>query len=193
MGSILDIRNAWRDSLIPAAFRGAEFHCEANSLESGRRMVQHQFPKRDTPQAEDMGHQAIVWTVRGYVIAYPFDVDGTTLYRRDYRTARDELYRMLAAGQEGVLQVQTLPPFKVWCQRFRMTEEQKLGGYCVFDMTFIEAGTQTFPLEDTSTVLINTSTALRDRVQAQLAQGAAGAPTPFSIRPGGISSLPAGS
>lgn len=192
MGSILDIRNAWRDSLIPAAFRGAEFHCESHSLETGRRMVQHQFPKRDTPQAEDMGHQAIVWAVRGYVICYPFDVGGSSLYRRDYRTARDELYRMLAAGAEGILQVQTLPPFRMWCQRFRMTEEQRLGGYAAFDMTFIEAGTQTFPLEDTSTALLNTSSAFRDRIQSQLAQ-ASSSPVAFLSRPGGISSLRPGS
>jgi hypothetical protein len=191
MASIFAIRNAWRDNLIPAAFRGAQFHCEAHSLETGRRMVQHQFPKRDTPIAEDMGHQAIVWTVRGYVICYPRDVPNSSLYRRDYRTARDELYRMLATGQSGLLQVQTLPPFMMWCQHFKMTEEEKLGGYAAFDMTFIEAGTQTFPLEDTSTTLINTSQDMRNQILAQLAgsQGIAS----FLSRPGGISSLRPGS
>jgi hypothetical protein len=28
----------------------------------------------------------------------------------------------------------------VMCQRYRVTEEEKLGGYCVFDMEFVEFG-----------------------------------------------------
>jgi hypothetical protein len=168
MATILDISNPWRDELIPAAFRGAEFHCETHSLESGRRMVQHEFPKRDLPYAEDMGHRAITWSVRGYCISYPRDVPGSDLYQRDYRTARDELIQKLSDGQSGLLQVQTMPPFIMWCERFRVTEEEKFGGYCTIDMTFMEAGEQTFPLADTRTAALNTSDALRQRVLAQL-------------------------
>jgi prophage DNA circulation protein len=178
------IGNPWRDDLVPAAFRGAEFHCEANSLESGRRLVQHEFPKRDINYCEDMGHKAISWTVRGYLIVYPVDVTGSDLYQRDYRTARDALYRVLADGQAGVLQTPTYPPISVWCQRFRFTEEDKLGGYCTVDMTFFEAGTETYALQDTRTALINTSTDLRDRVVTQLIGVQTGVTTPIALVPG---------
>jgi prophage DNA circulation protein len=168
MASILDISNPWRDQLIPAAFRGAQFHCEANSLESGRRMVQHQFPKRDAPYAEDMGHQAYVWSLRAYCICYPVNVTGSDLYQTDYRLARDALFQKLADGNPGVLQVQTLPPMTVWCQRFKLTEEEKFGGYCTFDCTFIEAGTEVYPLQDTATNVLNQAANLRNQIQAQL-------------------------
>jgi prophage DNA circulation protein len=186
MGSILDIRNPWRDNLIPASFRGARFHVEAHSLESGRRMVEHEFPKRDLPYAEDMGHKAISWSVRGYCIAYPLDVAGSDLYQRNYQIARDALYRVLADASAGVLQVQTMPPFTVWCQRFRLTEEEQKGGYCTFDMTFIEAGTEPYALEDTATALINKSQDLRNQILAQLAgQGTSGpAPPQLFLAPG---------
>jgi prophage DNA circulation protein len=172
------VGNPWRDSLLPASFRGAEFHCEANSIESGRRLVQHQFPKRDLPYCEDMGHQAISCTVRGYCIVYPVNVSGSNLYQRDYRTARDALYQVLSDGQAGVLQMQTLPPINVWCQRFRLTEEEKFGGYCTFDMTFFEAGTETYALEDTRTTLINTSSDFRDLVVTRLSGIQTGIVTP---------------
>jgi prophage DNA circulation protein len=174
MATILDIRNPWRDQLIPAAFRGATFHCEANSLEGGRRLVEHQFPKRDLPYCEDMGHQAYAWSLRAYCISYPLDIASNPLYTRDYRTARDLLFQKLADGNSGLLQVQTLPPMTVWCQRFKLTEEEKFGGYCTFDCTFLEAGVATYTLEDTATSVANAAADLRQRVQDQLAGVAAG-------------------
>jgi len=168
-GHIFNIRNPWRDQLVPASFRGAEFHCEHNALESGRRMIQHEFPKRDANYAEDMGHKAISWAVRGYCISYPYDVSGSGLYSTDYRTARDALVRELDRGQSGRLQVQTLPSLDVWCERYRLTEEEGKGGYCTFDMQFIESGAAPFALDDTTTALVMASANLRTQILAQLA------------------------
>jgi prophage DNA circulation protein len=171
VGSIFDLPSPWRDYLVPASFRGAVFHCEQHALESGLRMIEHEFPKRDLPFAENMGHRATNWSVRGYCITYPMDVSINNLYRRDYRLARDELVRQLDSGTPGLLQVQTLPSMMVWCERYRLTEEEKLGGYCVFDMTFIEAGTEPFALDSTRTALINMSTDLRQQILASLSGG----------------------
>jgi hypothetical protein len=137
--------------------------------------VQHQFPKRDLPYAEDMGHQAYVWSLRAYCICYPVNIGGSDLYQTDYRIARDALFQKLADGAPGVLQVQTLPPMKVWCQRFKLTEEEKFGGYCTFDCTFVEAGVETYPLEDTPTSVINAAAQLRNQVLAQLSGISSGA------------------
>ena len=73
MSTILELASgmAWRSRLMPAKFRGARFHVDTGVRESGRRIVPHEFPKRDVPYAEDMGRRAREFTVRGYIIVYP--------------------------------------------------------------------------------------------------------------------------
>ncbi|MBO4221948.1 DNA circularization N-terminal domain-containing protein [Bradyrhizobium neotropicale] len=139
MANIFDVPSAWRDQLMPASYNDARFHCEVNSRESGRRIVQHEFPKKDLPYAEDMGRSAREFTVRGYCIVYPYDSE-ILLFRRDYRQARNLLIDALEAEGPGVLQLPTQPPQLVVCARYRITEEERFGGYCVFDMTFLEYG-----------------------------------------------------
>jgi len=146
VSTITQIDNPWRKALKPAAFRNAHFHVEAGSRENGRRIVVHEFPKKDIPYAEDMGRRAFEFTVRCYCIQYPRDVAGAgDLYRRDYRVARDRLIEELEKEGQGVLQLPLLPPMAVVVTRYRVTEEERLGGYCVFDLTFVEAGRS--PLE----------------------------------------------
>jgi prophage DNA circulation protein len=169
--SIFEIPNtAWRDTLVPASFNGAPFHCEQYSVESGRRLIEHEFPKRDLPYAEDMGHRAMSWEVRGYIIAFPINVRNSLLYQRDYRNARDALVRELLKGGPFTLQVQTLPSMTVYCERFRLGEQEKVGGYCTFDMTFREAGTIPFALQDSRTSILMRSTELRDQILARMAK-----------------------
>jgi hypothetical protein len=55
----------------------------------------------------------------------------------------------------------------VKCQRYRLTEDDKLGGYCTFDMQFVEAGVQPFmPNTDTAENLRAQSDALKTQVAA---------------------------
>jgi prophage DNA circulation protein len=139
MAAITDIPNTiWRDELLPATYRGAQFFCESGAWESGRRIVEHEFPKRDLPYAEDMGRRAVSFTVRGYCIAYPFDIDD--FYQRDYRHARKALQTQLDQGEPGILQLPTMQAMYVVCPRYRLQEEDRLGGYCVFEMEFQEYG-----------------------------------------------------
>ena len=164
MTTILDIHNPWRDALLPAMFDGCPFYVEASSRDSGRRTVVWEFPKRDTPYTEDMGRKAVEFTVRGYCIQYPFDAglnaDPTAqtsifgpLQMRDYRIARDILQQRLDAGGQGVLQLPNMArattgsplTLSVVCTRYRLTEEERLGGYCIFDMSFVEFGLPAVP------------------------------------------------
>jgi prophage DNA circulation protein len=127
---------------MPACFRSAFFHVEAGSMESGRRVVNHEYPKKDLSApnyAEDMGRRAKMFTVRGYTIVYGRQT-GIALYDPDYRIARDALIDALETAGPGVLQLPTMRPFKVMCQSYRWTEEERTGGYCTFDMTFVEYG-----------------------------------------------------
>lgn len=130
---------AWRSSLRRASFRGAQFHVDTGVRESGRRIVNHEFPKRDVPYAEDMGRKSREFTVRGYIIVYPRDT-GDVLQQKNYIPARDSLILALETDGPANLQLPTLGVLNVACSRYRITEEERFGGYCVFDMTFTEFG-----------------------------------------------------
>jgi prophage DNA circulation protein len=170
--SIRQPRTQWRDELLPATFAGQQFHCEANSREGGQRAVTHEFPKRDLPYTETMGRRAMEFTIRGYCIAYPFDTT-YPLYRRDYRKPRDNLINVLDSGQPGILQLPTQAPMWVVCSRYRMNEEERFGGYCVFDMSFIEYGKTQNPAPDVTAQLLAASQKLVQRTKDVLAQGPA--------------------
>jgi prophage DNA circulation protein len=166
MSGIFDIPSVWRAQLMPAAYNGARFHCDTNSRESGRRIVEHQFPKKDQPYGEDMGRAAREFSVRGYCIVFPYET-GDPLYGLDYRLARDRLMQQLEAEGPGMLQLPTQTPMLVVCPRYRMTEEQRFGGYCSFDMTFQEYGLDpsTFaPSVATASNILQASQAMRDQV-----------------------------
>jgi prophage DNA circulation protein len=172
MTNIFDLPSVWRASLMPASFNGARFHCEANGRESGRRIVEHEFPKKEQPYGEDMGRHAREFTVRGYCIVFPYDSE-YTLYSRDYRVARDELVQQLETEGPGTLQLPTQPAQQVVCPRYRMSEEERFGGYCVIDMTFLEYGLdpqQLAPTIATATAIAQSSEALRAQVQRALSQ-----------------------
>ena len=160
----------WRDELLPASFANCEFHCEADGREGGQRVVTHEFPKKDLPYTEAMGRRAMEFAVRGYTICYPFDTS-RPLYQRDYRVARDLLINILDAGQPGLLQLPTQAPMWVYCTRYRMTEEQRFGGYAAFDMAFVEYGKTQNPAPNVTNQLLTASSQLKSIVQGVLAQG----------------------
>lgn len=164
----------WRRELLPANFDGFPFHVMQGARESGRRIALHEFPKKELPYAEDMGHTAVSFTVQGYMIVYPHEeaasgIQGSvSLYQTDYRFARDALQERLDRGGPGVLQLPTFIkyPMIVVCTRYRLTEEQKNGGYCVFDMQFVERGKQPFTeRRDTQADLFEKTFALRSQVR----------------------------
>jgi prophage DNA circulation protein len=168
MPTIRDLPAQWRQRLMPAHFDGRAFHVESGSRASGRRIVMHEFPKKEQPYAEDMGRKAVEFTVRGYCITYPNDSGeqaGLLLYRRDYQLARDALEKRLITGGPGVLQLPTLSPMRVVCQSYRLTEESPNGGYCTFDMTFSEKGVQPFRVQaDSQQELLSQSNALKQQI-----------------------------
>lgn len=170
MAAISDLPSAWRGDLLPASFRNATFHVETGSREGGRRVVMHEFPKKELPYAEDMGHRAVEFSVRGYVIQFPRDTQAP-LYQRDYRNPRNALLQELETGGSGRLQLPTLAPMTVRVTRYRLTEEQRMGGMCVFDMTFVELGAPPpFTPISSQAQLVAESKALAAQVQDWLKQ-----------------------
>ena|SRR5215831_10325962 len=159
----------WRSKFLPANFDRALFHVEAASRESGRRIVTHEFPKKDLPYSEDLGRRAIEFSVRGYLIQ--FVTDANPLYTRDYTTPRDTLMERLEQGGAGTLQLPFQRPLTVVCTRYRMTEEQRLGGYVAFDMTFVELGAPPFQTAVSSyQQLLTQSQSMRSNILSTLAK-----------------------
>lgn len=130
---ITDLPSAWRERLRPASFRGAQFHVEAVARASGRRIVVHEFPKRDLPYSEDMGRRALKFPITGYIITPP----GAPV---DYTIARDRLIAALEEEGEASLIHPTMGEFKVVCDQYSTTETRERGGMCIFEMLFYEAG-----------------------------------------------------
>lgn len=160
----------WRTKLLPAHFDNRLFHVESGGRENGRSIVLHEFPKSNTPYAEDMGRRAVEFSVRGYHIQYPSNTR-VSLYMRDYTIARDALVERLEAGGSGPLQLPMQPPMIVACSRYRLTEEERLGGYCVFDMTFVEQGASPYqPIVDPTEQLVQASQRLRGQVIAAISR-----------------------
>jgi prophage DNA circulation protein len=158
----------WRKWLLPASFDGNLFHVESGSMEGGRRTVTHEFPKKDLPYSEDMGKKATEFTVRAYIIQYIKDT-GSPLFQRDYTYARNVLQSRLDTGGAGVLQLPMMRPMTVVCTRYRMTEEEKAGGYVTFDMSFVELGVPPFnPIPSATANLLSTSEALKQQVIAAM-------------------------
>jgi prophage DNA circulation protein len=121
----------WRAMLVPAMFRGAPFHVDANARSSGRRIVLHEFPKRDVPYAEDMGRKARTFPVTGYVIG------------PSYVIQRELLEAALEAEGPGLLILPTLlQRDSILCQvrDYTVRETRQAGGMAEFDMQFVEAG-----------------------------------------------------
>lgn len=119
----------WRDRMRVASFRGVEFKVETAAKIGGRRGVNHQFPKRDTPSDEDLGRLSGRWSVSGYVIGADYD---------------DQAHRLedaLNAEGPGLLIHPQMGEMSVRCETYSRLERKTEGGQAVFEMTFVEAGT----------------------------------------------------
>ncbi len=120
----------WRERLVPASFRGAQFHVEVQARSGGRRLAPHEYPKRDDPYTEDMGRRGRAFSVTGYLIGPGF------------RGARDALIAALESEGAGQLRLPTGHAMQVLCSTYNAAERRERGGYVEIDMQFLEAGSQ---------------------------------------------------
>lgn len=174
MSTIKDISLPFRDDWITASYKNAQFFAEATSRDNGRRIITHEFPKKELPYSEDMGRKAKTFTIRAYCITYPYTMDGDEggLYNVDYRVPRDQLLDALESIGPGTLLLSTLPRENVVVTRYRLTEEDRFGGYCTFDIEFAEFGLPPqflTPSQNTNTVLNTAADTLRSQIQADRA------------------------
>ena len=145
----------WRLRLRQASFGGAEFHVEQQSRTSGMRAVVHEYPKRKDglPYTEIMGKHAVRYQVTGYCISGP---------RGSYHIQKEQLVAVLERPEPGLLVDPYLPtqPMMAVCERYSVSETRERGGYCTFEMSFVELGKAgNTPVANTAALLLNQAAA----------------------------------
>lgn len=129
----------WKEKLQPASFRGVPFEVDGDDMEAGRRIQLHEYPKRDKPYAEDLGRATRKITVTAFVIG------------PEYMAARDKLLGALEEAGPGTLVHPWYGSLQVVAEPARVRHHRQDGGYCSFDLSFIEAGALTFPTASSAT------------------------------------------
>jgi hypothetical protein len=148
---------SWRKKLRQASFKGAAFHVDQIGRSSGRRVVVHEYPKRDIPYSEDMGRVAFRYQITGYVLQCPPGNARGSL-SPDYDVNRDNLQNALLSPGPGTL-IDPYNPILMgvgllyMCDRFTDGERREQGGYAFFDMSFVEAGLAAFSVPSIATGL----------------------------------------
>lgn len=124
---------SWKDALLPASFRGVTFGVADAETLLGRRVVLHEYPLRDDPYGEDLGRKAREFTINAFVIG------------DNYLSARDALVAALESPGAGTLVHPTLGTKSVLPLPSRLTFKNTEGGIEYFQLTFVEAGSNSFP------------------------------------------------
>lgn len=146
-------------NLLPASFRSVAFEVESHTESGGRRLVQHEYPLRDTPYAEDLGRKAGSWQVEAFLVRSRLT---------DYAASRDELRKALTAQGPGTLIHPYLGELTVCVDGYTLKESTREGGYCTFSISFVEAGAVEEPhvTRDTATATRSSAASALDKVQA---------------------------
>lgn len=132
---IKDIKNPWRLRYQEAAFRNVQFFVDSDSRQGGRRVAMHEYPKRNTPYAEDMGRKALRFLVQGYLIG------------PNYWDQKVRLITALEKDGPGLLRLPLpweMADVMVMVMSYTVTESREKGGYCTVEMDFAEYGDPAF-------------------------------------------------
>ena len=122
----------WKQALVPASFRGAQFHVEMTYKSSGRRNAVHEYPKRDDPYTEDMGRRAKRFQITAYVLG------------SNYTSLRDELLSACETEGPAMLVHPTMGMMLALCDTYHCHETRQEGGVARIEMMMVEAGTTPF-------------------------------------------------
>ncbi len=125
--------HTWMQSLRRASFRGVAFWVEQDQLETGRRLVVHQYPLRDDPYIEDMGRDANKVKVTAYLAG---------------DSARDEEKRLRRACEaEGAAGLSLpLEQLRAHCEKCSRDYSRDKLGFIAFKIDFVLEGGGAGPL-----------------------------------------------
>lgn len=116
----------WRNTLRTASFRGVEFEVESRDTAGGRRLVVHEYPRRDEACPEDMGRKHRTFTVSAFQ------------FGPDYLGPRNSLQEALEKEGTGEYVDPWGKTHKVVVASYSSSERQQQGGYVSFRITFEE-------------------------------------------------------
>jgi prophage DNA circulation protein len=118
---------AWRDSLLPASFRGVPFDVVAARDDVERAIVQHEYPYRDGAEIEDMGRRPRKVTVRA------------VFWGEDYEDAVTDLIKALDTPGKGELIHPVFGSLTVACPSYRVDHHEDHPDYAEMELVFTEA------------------------------------------------------
>jgi prophage DNA circulation protein len=122
----------WASTLRRASYRGAAFFVESDSVETGRRLVVHEFPHKDAPYVEDMGRRANTIDVTAYVATE--DVEGPS----------GKLFNACHSGGPAQLNLPT-DRMQAHCESCSREYSKDRLGYIAFRLRFIRHGAGAAP------------------------------------------------
>lgn len=130
---------SWKDLLLPASFRGVEFHFGDFTRSGGRRLVEHEFPLRDDLYVEDLGARKREHKFTAYVLG------------DDYISKRDALESALDQEGAGDLVHPYRGTLQVNIRTWSSKEVHEEGRIARFDIDCVETGDLPSPLSVTNT------------------------------------------
>lgn len=116
----------WRDQLQAASFRGIPFLVDGDTLSGGRRGPTHEYPYKDKPYNEDMGHKAREYKVSAYVIG------------DDYFGKRNALINALETRGPGTLIHPQYGMQTVALKSYSIQHSNDRGREAKFDLSFTQ-------------------------------------------------------
>jgi hypothetical protein len=151
---------SWQDSLRQAQFRGIRFEVQQHAAELGRKGQLHEYPLRDQPYFEDLGRTPRKHQVQAFLVG------------PDYQIQRDRLRDALDQLGPGTLVHPWLGNLTVVVLSARLIESTSKGGYCEFNIEFVESDAPLQPDEraDTQDELVSRTSSLRQTTSAALVQ-----------------------
>lgn len=115
----------WMASLWPASYRGVPFWVERDGEAGGRRLVVHEFPKRDDPFVEDMGEKRRDFEITGYLAGDAADAEASALVA------------VCTTQGTGVLVLPEQGPVTVQCNDASRAHERDRMGHVAVTMKFV--------------------------------------------------------
>ncbi|WP_137983458.1 DNA circularization protein [Pseudomonas viridiflava] len=131
--------STWRDSLLPASFRGVGFFIEKAVVPAGRKGQLHEFPQRDEPYFESLGKQSKVHMLTGFIVG------------PDCFEQRDRLLQALEQEGAGELVHPWLGRVQVQVGECGVTHNLSEGGLVRLDLKFYPANPLKFPVSTLNT------------------------------------------
>jgi len=116
----------WQTTLWDASFKGVPFYVEQAAENGGRRLVVHEFPRRDDPFIEDLGSLPRTFEIVAYLASDDADSDASSLSET------------FDSSDSGLLVLPGKGPVQAYCKTFKREDKLDRLGYIAFQASFVQ-------------------------------------------------------